>query len=149
MTALARKITLARVEAGLTQAELSEAAGVSPSAISLYERGLSRPRPKPLAAIAKATGRDIAWFAEDWAGGEGLSDRVDAIQQRLEMLENEDAQGGDLEPGVRDLLRDSAMMRIHELSGDEIKFLKALRAGGYVQTPQQALMMVLALRTSS
>lgn len=131
----------------MDQTQLARQLGVSPSTISMYEAGDIKPRPKRLEAIAKATGRDIAWFAEDWAGGEGLSDRVDAIQQRLEMLENEDAQGGDLEPGVRDLLRDSAMMRIHELSGDEIKFLKALRAGGYVQTPQQALMMVFAIRT--
>ena len=51
-----KKIRQLREDAGLTQAQLAKAGGVTEPAIRSYESGGSAPRPKPLAALSQALG---------------------------------------------------------------------------------------------
>jgi transcriptional regulator with XRE-family HTH domain len=52
----AEKLRQLRLEHGITQAELAEKLGVSPSAIGMYEQGRRRPDVKTVAAAAKILG---------------------------------------------------------------------------------------------
>ena len=52
-------IKRARTVAGLTQAELAKRLGVTPQAISQYERGIKNPKNETLKRIATAL--DIPW----------------------------------------------------------------------------------------
>lgn len=45
-----------RLQAGLTQAELAERLGVTPQAISQYERGVKKPKYETIRRIADAVG---------------------------------------------------------------------------------------------
>lgn len=57
---LPRAIKSAREDADLSQAELAELVGVSPSTVAGWELGSHGVRLSRLAAIAKATGKTIA-----------------------------------------------------------------------------------------
>jgi transcriptional regulator with XRE-family HTH domain len=46
----------------MTQSALAQLVGVQPSQVSLWERGRHQPTTANLAAVADATGRDLAWF---------------------------------------------------------------------------------------
>lgn len=59
---IARRIFEARRDAGLTQQELAELTGISQFSISKWENGHTSPRASSLREIARATGREIAWF---------------------------------------------------------------------------------------
>lgn len=63
-----RKIREARTSAGLSQKQLAERIGTGPDG-RLYlirlEQGKHLPRESTLAAIARATGRDVEWFLPD------------------------------------------------------------------------------------
>ena len=50
------KLKLARVQAGMTQMKLANLAGVTPTFLSLVERGLINATPEQRAALAKALG---------------------------------------------------------------------------------------------
>jgi transcriptional regulator with XRE-family HTH domain len=52
----AERLRACRLAAGLTQAGLAARAGVSAPAVSAYECGLTRPRPRRLAALARVLG---------------------------------------------------------------------------------------------
>ena len=52
----AERLRALRLAAGLTQAELAARAGVSEAAVSAYECGRGRPRPRHLAALARVLG---------------------------------------------------------------------------------------------
>lgn len=60
---VAERIKHWRTQAGLTQAQLAHAVGVTPSAACFWERGDNAPRAKHLAAIASACGitEQIFW----------------------------------------------------------------------------------------
>ncbi|GAA3707438.1 XRE family transcriptional regulator [Microlunatus aurantiacus] len=66
------RLTQARVLAGMTKKELAAAVGVSPTAVSQYESGLTHPRPRLLLDLARVLGHDVRFFA----GGRPLA-RVD------------------------------------------------------------------------
>lgn len=57
---LGDRIRKARVLAGLTQAELADAVGVTQAALSRWEHAESEPRASQLIALAAATGFGIA-----------------------------------------------------------------------------------------
>jgi transcriptional regulator with XRE-family HTH domain len=59
------KIRQARHEAGMTQAALARAAGTRERNIIRWENDQHAPRFEHVAAIARATGKDIAFFAQE------------------------------------------------------------------------------------
>ncbi len=59
---LRERIFKARNDAGLTQDQLAAATKKSRGAVSQWESGESRPRHSTLVAIAKATGKELAWL---------------------------------------------------------------------------------------
>lgn len=59
---VAKRVRLARIEAGLSQTALGEALGVSFQQIQKYERGVNRISAGKLSKIAELMGRDIAFF---------------------------------------------------------------------------------------
>lgn len=70
MRSLGRRIAGARIEAGLSQAELGAAAGgVSAAAVYKWEADKSEPDLAKLRAIADATGRPLAYFCDADEGG--------------------------------------------------------------------------------
>ena len=59
----------ARLQAGLTQAELAARAGTTQSAVARLERPGANPRVETLAAFLAAAGRDLQLSAGDLPGG--------------------------------------------------------------------------------
>lgn len=64
--AWAVEITIARIQAGLTQADLAAAVGVDRSIITRWELGVHRPRPARMARLRRVLGLEA---------GHGESDR--------------------------------------------------------------------------
>lgn len=62
---VAENIATARRDKGLTQRQLAEAVGTEGFAVSRWERATVSPSTMYLAAIAKALGREFAWFYTD------------------------------------------------------------------------------------
>lgn len=67
---IGKRILNARIKAGLSQAELSKAAGLSQPNISLYEHGKQKPTIKALYSIAKACAVSCDYLL-------GLNDKID------------------------------------------------------------------------
>lgn len=130
----------------MKQDELAARVGVKPNTIWRWEHDLAEPRRLYRPVLADVLGLDES-LQRPKAHAADLPSEMRRLRECLEGLRNSDAQQDDLEPGVRELLEDENMISLHTLTGDEIDFLKALRAGGRIQTPQQALMMVFAIRT--
>ena len=57
-----RRLRMARDLAGVSQAGLGEAAGVTAASVSLYERGAATPTEETLAGFANRLGVDVAFF---------------------------------------------------------------------------------------
>lgn len=70
------KIREARHSAGLTQAALANAAGTRERNIIRWENNQHAPRFEHVAAIARATGKDIAFFLEGESDDEEESDQA-------------------------------------------------------------------------
>ncbi len=65
---IGNRLKVARVETGLSQAQLAEAAGVTRQTIGLIEAGKYNPTLKLCLALARVTGRgldDLFWIEED------------------------------------------------------------------------------------
>jgi transcriptional regulator with XRE-family HTH domain len=81
-TGVGARIQEARLEAGLTQDELSDLVGVGMRQIQYYESGESNPY-RTLRRIADATGRSVGWFLHGDAPtelvAEDLSQRLEAV----------------------------------------------------------------------
>lgn len=82
-TLLARKIKEARIEANLSQLELSRALVVSEKSISSYEAGRTKPNIETLNKIAKKTNKPINYFTEDKNIETDLNIKLDMIQAEL------------------------------------------------------------------
>jgi transcriptional regulator with XRE-family HTH domain len=82
------RIREARLAAGLTQASLARAADTSERNIVRWENDQNAPRIKHLAAIARATGKDIAFFVgEESQPEDEEEDRVTRIRRiRAELV---------------------------------------------------------------
>jgi transcriptional regulator with XRE-family HTH domain len=83
LSGLGARIREARMEAGLTQDELSDLVGVGMRQIQYYESGESNPY-RTLRRIAEATGRSVGWFLHGEASTELAADE---LAQRLEAVE--------------------------------------------------------------
>ena len=59
-----KRIRAAREAAGMTQAEVAKALGVSEASIRLYELGKRKPNPEVLERIAAAVGIDVQALRE-------------------------------------------------------------------------------------
>lgn len=66
-SAISRKVREARETANLSRDELAAKIGVTRAAVRNWEEGERHPRYPQLAALAKATGRTVAWFYEEAA----------------------------------------------------------------------------------
>ena len=60
-----RRLTEARVAAGLTMAALAVQVGLTPQAVSAYENGTRTPAAETLSQLARALGTSIAYFKEE------------------------------------------------------------------------------------
>lgn len=70
-----------RIRIGLDQASLAEAAGVSVSSVSAWERGVNMPTGQSLEALAAALGVHAAWLV----GGAQLSNEISDDRERLRL----------------------------------------------------------------
>jgi transcriptional regulator with XRE-family HTH domain len=59
---LSRRLRDARVDAGLTQAELAKRLGITRSAVSQYESGRNKPSIAHFNEIARITGKPLSWL---------------------------------------------------------------------------------------
>lgn len=77
----------ARLEAGLSQRTLAEAAGTSAAAVCLYERGERIPRTDTLVRLVAATGATLRWSADRPATGIDLERNNRALVEVLELAD--------------------------------------------------------------
>ena len=85
-TSLAKKIKEARLEANLSQLELSRALVVNEKSVSSYESGRTKPSIETLNRIAKKTNKPIAFFTEDKNVDIDLDLKLNNIQTELEKI---------------------------------------------------------------
>lgn len=64
---ISERIAVARLEAGLTQEKLAQAAGLSLASIAKWESGQRVPRVGNLRLIAAVTGKPMSFFFEEAA----------------------------------------------------------------------------------
>ena len=86
MARLARRVAAARLRAGLTQAELAEASGVTDETISRIERGRYEPAVSTLFRLADALDLSLDALANDnerVSGGGGRAAALSPIVKRL------------------------------------------------------------------
>ena len=86
-----------RVRKGMTQAELAERLGVTPQAISQYERGVKKPKYETIKKIAMALDASLSDFLMDDAcpSDERIFAALEEIMERvLRAIENERATKG-------------------------------------------------------
>ncbi len=85
-TSLGKKIKEARLEANLSQLELSQALIVNEKSVSSYEAGRTKPSIETLNKIAKKTNKSIAFFTEDKNVEIDLDLKLNNIQAELEKI---------------------------------------------------------------
>ena len=85
-TSLGKKIKEARLEAKLSQLELSEALIVNEKSVSSYEAGRTKPSVETLNKIAKRTNKQIAYFMEDKNIDIDLDLKLNNIQAEFEKI---------------------------------------------------------------
>lgn len=85
-TSLGKKIKEARLEANLSQIELSQALVVNEKSVSSYEAGRTKPSVETLNKIAKKTNKPIAFFTEDKNVEIDLDLKLNNIQKELEKI---------------------------------------------------------------
>src|SRR3990167_7210084 len=85
-TSLGKKIKEARLEAKLSQLELSEALIVNEKSVSSYEAGRTKPSVETLNKIAKKTNKPIAFFIEDKSIDIDVDLKLNNIQSELEKI---------------------------------------------------------------
>lgn len=86
-TSLGKKIKDARLEAKLSQLELSQALVVNEKSVSSYEAGRTKPSVETLNKIAKKTNKPIAYFIEDKNIDIDLDLKLNNIQTELEKIQ--------------------------------------------------------------
>jgi transcriptional regulator with XRE-family HTH domain len=64
---IAKRLRLARIAAGVTQAAAADHVGVTFQQLQKYETGANRVSAGSLALLAQAYGRPVGWFFEDGA----------------------------------------------------------------------------------
>jgi transcriptional regulator with XRE-family HTH domain len=65
--AIAKRLRLARIAAGVSQAQAAEHIGVTFQQVQKYENGTNRVTAGCLALLAQVYGRPVAWFFENSA----------------------------------------------------------------------------------
>ena len=84
---IAKRIRMARVEAGLSQRELGERLGMTGAAISDYERGKVKIGIEDLDRFARALDKDVTWFLPDWyIDPRGLPPEIAQLVHRINAL---------------------------------------------------------------
>lgn len=92
LVGVGRRITEARLEAGMTKMELAEKLGVPLGLFERYEAGGEDPSPH-LGRLAQATGKPVTWFRGEapGAGGEGDDEATSAeAEAEPEVIEPEE-----------------------------------------------------------
>ena len=150
MLTIGDRIQAARRQAGLRQADLGKAIGVTGKTIQRWEKSVVEVPSYRLEAIAAATGKPLTYLLDDGRDVQppavahpDLAAEVRRLRQRLDALANPP---GEPEPGVTALLGDPALVASLRLTDDEREALLALRASGRIQTREQALFVLSALR---
>lgn len=72
------RLKAARRDADVTQQQVADAVGVSPQAVSGWERGESVPETEKLAAISRIVGRPIGWLLDQYENPHVSSEDVAA-----------------------------------------------------------------------
>jgi len=78
---IGKRIRKARLEAGLTQAELAKKAGVGQGTLSLYESGKVRPTAEALGKIARALGKPVSYFYNGREERDVLNDMAQTVNR--------------------------------------------------------------------
>jgi len=80
---LAKRISIARTNAHLSQQELGTSIGVSDKSISAYEKGRSQPPLKNLQKIADATHHPLTYFTQSENDDSDIAAKLLAIEREL------------------------------------------------------------------
>jgi transcriptional regulator with XRE-family HTH domain len=80
---VAARVRVARLAAGLSQATLGKAIGVTFQQIQKYEKGANRVGPGRLQEIANITGKPITFFFAEMDGKASGDDEVTAVVQLM------------------------------------------------------------------
>src|SRR4051794_40647715 len=88
LVGVGRRITEARLEAGMTKMELAEKLGVPLGLFERYEAGGEDPSPH-LGRLAQATGKPVTWFRGEAPGEPGAPDD-EAAEAEPEVIEPEE-----------------------------------------------------------
>jgi transcriptional regulator with XRE-family HTH domain len=97
---LADALRAARVEAGLTQAQLAKQVGMSTRSVQDYERGIRSPAPH-LATFEAALGKPKGWFL----ASVNVLERVLAIEAKLDELVEADTKNSQTLQDILGVLR--------------------------------------------
>jgi len=176
MRTLGRRIAGARIEAGLSQAELGSAAGgVSAAAVYKWEADKAEPDLSKLRSIANATGKPLSYFTEDTdpdqsavsIAGVPVSGPADKLAAIVAALDAQKAREPDLskDPAIVNRLRPNDrhkgaldLLDIVDRGEFEARFKFALeppeeialrtvgRSGKAIETVEEAMGLVLRWR---
>src|SRR5689334_9592168 len=90
LVGVGRRITEARLEAGMTKMELAEKLGVPLGLFERYEAGGEDPSPH-LGRLAQATGKPVRWFRGEAPGeADAADDQATAAEAEPEVIEPEE-----------------------------------------------------------
>src|SRR4051794_2426728 len=90
LVGVGRRITEARLEAGMTKMELAEKLGVPLGLFERYEAGGEDPSPH-LGRLAQVTGKPVSWFRGEAPGAGGATDDEEAgAEAEPEVIEPEE-----------------------------------------------------------
>src|SRR3954447_14275369 len=89
LVGVGRRITEARLEAGMTKMELAEKLGVPLGLFERYEAGGEDPSPH-LGRLAQVTGKPVTWFRGEAPGEAGATDDETAAEAEPEVIEPEE-----------------------------------------------------------
>lgn len=158
MDTVGQRIGTARKAVGLSQDGLADRVGVSVRTVSRWETGTRYPRSDDLRAIADALGKPVSYFlADDEPAGADTSPKTIRLTIDGQTFEGTPEQIAELsarltprdtntEPGVAALLADEALCSKLGVTPAQAHALAMVRAGGQIQTVQQALSLLDALR---
>ena len=97
-TAVARRLMQARLEAGLTRAQVAERLGLHPNTVYKHETGRARLTDQIVERYARLYGRRLAWFYGDERPDDDLASVIARQQRELEELRRLLVERGDLQP---------------------------------------------------
>ncbi len=143
-----KKVQELRVEAGLSQSQLSSAAGVPLRTIQGWERGARLPVSPDLYRVVKVLGVSTDVFAScDDIGGEKAAAKATEHRRRLAQAAKEAFIASNIEPHVGTELTERQLVELIDLEKGELKEL-ARSVASVSKKPKSLQLVKLALKAS-